>query len=60
MEQNHEFEYIVYPADEANTQSCKIPLMMGGKEAKRFDKQNCSGDILHMIQYHVFKRVSSK
>ena len=49
-----EYEYIVYPVDRDNIPSRKIPESLGGNVCKHYDKTSVSGNILHIVEYHIY------
>ena len=55
MEKNWDYEYIIYPVDVRNTCSRKIPISLGGKEFRQYEAKNMSGNILQMVEYHIYK-----
>jgi [ribosomal protein S5]-alanine N-acetyltransferase len=55
IEENLDYEYIVYPVDKANMPSRRIPERLGGKVFREWDETNLSGKILHLIEYRIPK-----
>ena len=54
-EQNLDYNYLRYPVDKANIASRKIPEALGGNVVDEYDKINMSGNILHIIEYRIYK-----
>lgn len=54
-EQNLDYNYLRYPVDKANIASRKIPESLGGNLADEYDKINLSGNILHIVEYRIYK-----
>lgn len=54
-DENLEYEYLLYPVDRANIASRKIPEFLGGKIFREYNKVNRSGNILHIVEYRIYK-----
>lgn len=54
-EQNLDYNYLRYPVDKANIASRKIPEALGGNIVDEYDKINMSGNILHIVEYRIYK-----
>ncbi len=55
-EKNLDYDYILYPVDKENIASKKIPESLGGQIAKEYDKKNMNGEILHAVEYRIYKK----
>jgi len=53
-DKNLEYEYLLYPVDEANDASRKIPESLGGNVFREYDKENMSGRKLHLLEYRIY------
>jgi len=53
-DKNLDYEYILYPVDEKNYSSRRIPEFLGGKIAGEYDKINMSGRKLHLLEYRIY------
>ena len=49
-----EYEYLLYPVDEANHASRRIPESLGGKVFREYDKENMGGRMLHLLEYRIY------
>ncbi|GAA4451568.1 hypothetical protein GCM10023189_13580 [Nibrella saemangeumensis] len=45
------YDQLIYPADERNVSSLKIPESMGGKIARRYESQSGLGMALRIVEY---------
>ena len=54
-EENLDCEYFIYPVDEENHPSRRIPEKLGGKVARTYQKSNLSGRILNLVEYRIPK-----
>lgn len=54
-DENLDYSSLRYPVDRANIASRKIPQALGGKIVEEYDKTNKSGNILHMVEYRIYK-----
>jgi RimJ/RimL family protein N-acetyltransferase len=50
-----DYEYLRYPVDRANIASRKIPEALGGKIFREYNKVNLSGNILHLVEYKIYR-----
>lgn len=48
------YEYIKYPVARENYPSRRIPILHGGVEAGEYKVKNASGNILNIVEYHLF------
>ncbi|MBE9179212.1 GNAT family N-acetyltransferase [Oculatella sp. LEGE 06141] len=48
------YEYLLYPVDQNNIPSRKIPESLGGKVARHYTKTNMSGRQLAIVEYRIF------
>jgi RimJ/RimL family protein N-acetyltransferase len=53
--ENLDYEYLLYPVDRVNIASRKIPERLGGKIFREYNKTNMSGNILHIVEYRIYK-----
>ena len=53
-DENLDYEYILYPVDEKNSPSRKIPESLGGQIAREYDHVNQSGNKLRLIEYRIY------
>jgi len=53
---NLDYEYLIYPVDERNIASRKIPEAMGGVIGDKRTHKNASGDDLHTVQYRIYRQ----
>lgn len=56
--ENLHYECLIYPVDKDNLPSRKIPESLGGVIEKEFDKKKLSGNILHEVEYRIYKKDS--
>ncbi len=54
-ESNLKYRYLVYPVDQENIPSRKIPERLGGTIAREYNKTNLSGKVLHIVEYKISK-----
>ena len=54
-EENLDCEYFIYPVDEENYPSRRIPEKLGGKVSRVYQKRNLSGRILNLVEYIIPK-----
>ncbi|MEM9922664.1 MAG: GNAT family N-acetyltransferase [Cyanobacteria bacterium P01_D01_bin.50] len=54
-EENLDCEYFIYPVDEENYPSRRIPEKLGGKVSRVYQKKNLSGRILNLVEYIIPK-----
>ncbi len=54
-EQELDYEYLIYPVDERNTASRRIPKRLGGQAFRAYEKKNESGNLLRIVVYRIFK-----
>jgi [ribosomal protein S5]-alanine N-acetyltransferase len=59
-EENLDYDYLIYPVDVANIPSRRIPERLGGESFREYDKTNLSGKVLHLLEYKIPKKISSK
>lgn len=57
---NLPYEYLVYPVDRDNIPSRKIPESLGGIIGREYDKKNLSGNILHEVEYRIYRTKERK
>lgn len=53
-----DYEYLRYPVDRANIASRKIPEALEGEFFREYNQVNLSGNILHLVEYRIYKRVN--
>ena len=46
-------EYFIYPVDQKNTASLRIPESLGGTVEAAYSKENLSGRTLNILEYHI-------
>lgn len=49
------YEYILYPAASENLASRRIPEALGGVVVREYDQKNMSGNLLHFVEYRIYK-----
>ena len=54
-DENLDYEYLIYPVDQENIASRKIPESLGGKIVREYEKLNLSGNILNIVEYRIYK-----
>lgn len=54
LEQNFIFKYIIYPVDEENTASRKIPEKLGFRLAKKYRKYKNASTDLNILEYRKY------
>jgi len=53
---NLDYEYLVYPVDERNVTSRKIPEAMGGVIAGKRNHENGNGEELKTVEYRIYRK----
>jgi RimJ/RimL family protein N-acetyltransferase len=53
-DENIKYRYLIYPVDKRNIPSRKIPESLGGVVEDEYKKENVSGNILDMVEYHIY------
>ncbi|MGL5083363.1 MAG: GNAT family N-acetyltransferase [Microcoleaceae cyanobacterium] len=56
IDQNLDYLYLVYPVDQHNIPSRKIPESLGGKIFKNYRELNQTGYILNLLEYRIYPR----
>lgn len=54
VDDNLEYEYLLYPVADKNISSRKIPEILGGKIAREYDDQGRSGNKYHCLEYRIY------
>jgi len=54
---NLKYDYLLYPVDKNNISSRKIAESLGGVIEREVDKENMSGNILHKVEYRIYRKV---
>lgn len=54
-EENLDCEYFIYPVDEENYPSRRIPQKLGGEVTRTYQRRNLSGRILNIVEYKIPK-----
>jgi RimJ/RimL family protein N-acetyltransferase len=54
-DENLDYEYLIYPVDQENIASRKIPESRGRKIVREYEKLNLSGNILNIVEYRIYK-----
>lgn len=54
-DENLDYEYLLYGVDKENIASQKIVEAMGGKIQNKYEMMNLSGNILHILEYKIYK-----
>lgn len=52
-DKNLDCKYCIYPVDQRNIASRKIPEALRGKVIRTYEKANQSGNILHILEYRL-------
>lgn len=52
-DKNLEYEHILYPVDEENFASRRIPEFLGGMIFREYDEENMSGRMQHILEYRI-------
>lgn len=55
LDQNLDYEYLIYTVDRQNIPSRKIPESLKGKIDRSYEKFSSSGKLLHLIEYRIYK-----
>jgi [ribosomal protein S5]-alanine N-acetyltransferase len=58
-DENLDYKYLLYPVEENNIASKKIPEFLGGKLVREYDEKNLSGRMLHLLEYHIYPNKKS-
>ncbi len=53
-DENLDHEYLLYPVDERNKSSRRIPEALGGEIVRRYNKKNLSGKTLNLVDYRIY------
>ena len=48
------YDYLIYPVDYDNIPSRNIPETLGGIAHHKEEKENMQGNILHIVEYHIY------
>ncbi|MEI6222689.1 MAG: GNAT family N-acetyltransferase [bacterium] len=48
------YDHLIYPVAEKNISSQKIPLSLGGKLVKEYDKTGMGGNFFHCLEYWIY------
>jgi len=51
---NLEYEYLLYPVDQDNLPSRRIPESLGGIIARKYNQKSQSGKTLHLLEYRIY------
>ena len=57
-DKNLDCEYFIYPVDQRNIASRKIPEALRGELIRNYDKVNQSGNVLHVLEYRINRNKS--
>jgi len=55
-----DYEYLIYPVDQRNIASRKIPETLGGIICDAYLEKGLGGNELNTIEYHIFKEIPKK
>ncbi len=55
-DKNLNYQYILYPVDEKNYPSRKIPEFLGAKVAREYEQVNMSGQKLDLLEYRIYPK----
>ncbi len=50
-----DYEYLIYPVDERNLPSLRIPRRLGGQAFRAYERKNESGNLLRILVYRIYK-----
>lgn len=53
LDENIEYDYLLYPVVDENFASKKIPEFLGGKLEREYDEINASGKKQHLLEYRI-------
>ncbi|NJK38276.1 MAG: GNAT family N-acetyltransferase [Oscillatoriales cyanobacterium RM2_1_1] len=53
IDQNFDYDYLIYPVDRKNIPSRKIPEGLGGYIARAYQERNAAGYILNLLEYRI-------
>ena len=53
-DQSLDYKYILYPVDDKNYPSRKIPEFLDGKVVREYDEINMSGKKQHLLEYRIY------
>jgi [ribosomal protein S5]-alanine N-acetyltransferase len=56
VDENLDYEYLIYDADQANIPSRRIAEKLGGQIVKEYDKTNLSGRVLQIVEYRISRK----
>lgn len=56
VDENLDYEYLIYDVDKANLPSRRIPEKLGGQITREYDKTNLNGRVLHIVEYRIFRK----
>lgn len=56
-DENLTYEYILYPVDQNNIPSRKIPELLWAKVEREYDEKNLAGTELHILEYRIYPEV---
>lgn len=54
IDKNVKYEYLLYPVDQENIPSRKIPESLGGVVHREYKKQTPSGKVLNTVEYRIY------
>lgn len=58
-DQHLNYAYMVYPVDDRNPASLRIPEEMGAPVARAYEIKNASGNLLFISEYHMYRNLES-
>lgn len=53
-DKNLDYEYLIYPVDDQNLASRRIPKFFGGEIAREYDEISMGGRKLHLLEYRIY------
>jgi len=56
VDQNLDYDYLVYPAADKNIASRKIPEFLGAKVGREYDEVNMEGNKHHYLEYRIYSK----
>ena len=54
IDENLQYDYLMYSVDYRNLPSCKIPESLGGQMARSFQLMSLGGELLDLIEYRIY------
>ncbi|MBT3816716.1 MAG: GNAT family N-acetyltransferase [Candidatus Magasanikbacteria bacterium] len=54
IDDNLDYDYILYPVDKANYASKRIPELLGGEIFREYDQKSMNNKDLHLLEYRIY------